>query len=206
MPALAFEDKGNKLETRSNSEQIAASMVRIAEARGWDEIKVSGSETFRREVWLAAASRGMHVKGYTPSEQDKAQLAQRTRQLDANKVEKDNPPFRVRENGADNAKGQGTESDNPPTKAGERAKAFRRNTPEQAIKQHPELAGAYATVAALDKKAEADGLDQQQRAIVTARVREKIANSIERGDIPQTKIREERETNRDKNSEREYAR
>ena len=29
---LAFEDKGNKLETRSNSEQIAESMVRIAQA------------------------------------------------------------------------------------------------------------------------------------------------------------------------------
>ena len=55
---VAFEDKGNKLETRSNSEQIAESMVRIAEARGWDEIKVSGSETFRREVWLEAAATG----------------------------------------------------------------------------------------------------------------------------------------------------
>ena len=65
---VAFEDKGNKLETRSNSEQIAESMVRIAEARGWDEIKVSGSDAFRREAWLEAAARGMHVNGYTPSE------------------------------------------------------------------------------------------------------------------------------------------
>ena len=53
-----------------------------AEARGWDEIKVSGTETFRKEVWLEAASRGMHVKGYVPSEQDKAELAKRTREFD----------------------------------------------------------------------------------------------------------------------------
>ena len=39
---------------------------------------------------------------------------------------------------------------------------------------------AYAIVAAIDKKAEADGLDEKQRAIVNARVRELVTNSIER--------------------------
>ncbi|MDG5824414.1 hypothetical protein MRX58_12935 (plasmid) [Xylella fastidiosa subsp. pauca] len=97
---VAFEDKGNKLETKSNSEAIAQSMVRIAEARGWDEIKVSGSEVFRKEVWLEAASRGMHVKGYSPSEQDKAELAKRAASVKTNKVEQDNKPFRARENEA----------------------------------------------------------------------------------------------------------
>jgi hypothetical protein len=95
---VAFEDKGNKLETKSNSEAIAGSMVRIAETRGWDEIKVSGSETFRKEVWLEAASRGMHVKGYSPSEQDRVELAKRIGQAEANKVEKGAAQFRGREN------------------------------------------------------------------------------------------------------------
>lgn len=76
---LAFEDKGNRLETKSNSESTAETMVKIAYARGWDEIKVTGTETFKKEAWLIAASMGMSVKGYTPSEPDKAQLLNKTK-------------------------------------------------------------------------------------------------------------------------------
>lgn len=72
--SLAFEDKGNRLETKSNNESTAETMVKIAYSRGWDEIKVSGTETFKKEAWLAAASMGMSVKGYNPTEQDKVQL------------------------------------------------------------------------------------------------------------------------------------
>ncbi|MCW8166993.1 hypothetical protein D8B22_19135, partial [Verminephrobacter aporrectodeae subsp. tuberculatae] len=95
---VAFEDKGNKLETRSNSERIAKNLVRIAQSRGWDEIKVSGSETFRREAWLEAAARGMHVKGYTPSDQDLAALAKLQGDMQANRIEQGKAPFRGREN------------------------------------------------------------------------------------------------------------
>jgi putative DNA primase/helicase len=338
---LAFEDKGNKLETRSNSEQIAESMVRIAEARGWDEIKVSGSETFRREVWLEAASRGMHVKGYEPSEQDKAHLVKRSNDRQANNVESTESPaktkeFRVGEKDQDktvpnrggtptaetsastpnaSAATQATtkpESQESQAKAPERtaddkaikatvgvlvahgadkylhdekntasyfvttrddkgvekkswgvdlkraieesgakvgdkvavanegnqtvtikvpvrddsgkvvsqetkdvkrntwnvqmAESFAKEPPAEAVKKYPELAGAYATVAAIDKKAEADGLDERQRAVVNAKVRELVTNSIERGDIPNTKLREDREVTRPRNNERDYSR
>ena len=335
---LAFEDKGNKLETRSNSEQIAESMVRIAEARGWDEIKVSGSETFRREVWLEAASRGMHVKGYEPSEQDKAHLVKRSNERQANHVESTESPakakdFRVGENdhdktvpnrggiptaettastpnahtaaqapakpepqaqapertaddkaikgtvgvlvahGADKylhdekntasyfvttRDGKGVEKtswgvdlkraieesgakigekvavanegnqavtfkvpvrDDSGKVVGQETKDAKRNTwnvhmaesfakepPTEAVKKYPELAGAYATVAAIDKKAEADGLDERQRAVVNAKVRELVTNSIERGDIPNTKLREDREVTRPRSNERDYSR
>ena len=245
---VAFEDKGNKLETRSNSEHIAESMVRIAEARGWDDIKVSGSETFRREVWLEAAARGMEVKGYSPSEQDKAQLAKRDSERPANNLEKGSKKFRLSENnrddettlprrngadaakGLDGAKGQdaakiqasssastdvvaGSEAVNPkvsqtetPKPKDSRADVFRNQPPEEAVKAHPELAGAYATVAALDKKAQVDGLDEKQRAIVSAIVREFVASNIERGHIPNTKLREDREVTRSRSNERDYSR
>ena len=49
-------------------------MVKIAQARGWDEIRVTGSESFKREVWFKAASQGMHVRGYTPNDADLAKL------------------------------------------------------------------------------------------------------------------------------------
>ena len=337
---LAFEDKGNKLETRSNSEQIAESMVRIAEARGWDEIKVSGSETFRREVWLEAASRGMHVKGYEPSEQDKAHLVKRSNDRQANNVESTDSPakvkdFRVGENDSDKTvpnrggiptaettastpnapaaaqaptkpepqaqaqaperttddktikgtvgvlvahgadkylhdekntasyfvttrDGKGVEKtswgvdlkraieesgakigekvavanegnqpvtitvpvrDDSGKVVGQETKEAKRNTwnvhmaesfakepPTEAVKKYPELAGAYATVAAIDKKAEADGLDERQRAVVNAKVRELVTNSIERGDIPKTKIKEEKEVTTTRSNERDYSR
>jgi hypothetical protein len=253
---VAFEDKGNKLETRSDSEQIAESMVRIAEARGWDEIKVSGSETFRREVWLEAASRGMQVKGYSPTEQDKAQLAKRASERPANDIEQ-GKDFRLSENKTDNeatvprrnradakksldgAKGQGAANEQPPASPtaqtakldepkpdaarpntakpeapkpeaqkpeAARANAFRNQSPEEAVKAHPELAGAYATVAALDKKAEVDGLDQKQRAIVSALVREFVASNIERGKIPNTKLLDEQEVVRARSDEQDYSR
>jgi len=232
---VAFEDKGNKLETRSNSEHIAESMVRIAEARGWDEIKVSGSEVFRREVWLEAASRGMQVNGYTPSEQDKAQLAKRIDERQANKLERDGRDFRLSENKTDEDRTvpqrQAADSDaqmqapaKPETQAngdkgravneekrpasvhGQMAESFAKEPPAEAVRKYPELAGAYATVAALDKKAEADGLDERQRALVAAKVRELVTDSIEQGNIPNTKLREEREMVRARSNEREYSR
>lgn len=302
---IAFEDKGNKLETKSNSENIADSMVRIAEARGWDEIKVSGSEVFRREVWLKAASRGMHVKGYSPTDQDKAELAKRSKGSETNKLENTRNLFRGRENQnipntalAENpetstnsditikstgntliAHGQAkylhdknnttsyyvtTRDDNgeektlwgvdlqralneSEAKIGDKilihhegkklvsvevpvrdiagkivdiekkdtirnswhvkmAETFAKELPHEAIKKYPELAGSAATASAIDKKAEMDGLTPAQRAIVNARVRQNLVNSIERGDIPAVNLKESVEVKRERQEEREYSR
>uniref|UniRef100_UPI0009BF37C7 LPD7 domain-containing protein n=1 Tax=Xylella fastidiosa TaxID=2371 RepID=UPI0009BF37C7 len=208
---VAFEDKGNKLETKSNSEAIAQSMVRIAEARGWDEIKVSGSEVFRKEVWLYAASRGMHVKGYSPSEQDKAELAKRAASVKTNKVEQDNKPFRARENEANKTTATATpepkvEAEKPDSHNKKLAKVFALETPVEGVKKHPELAGAFAVAAAIDKKAESDGLTPEQRAIVAAHVRQNVMNSIERGHIPQMKIKEEVEVKLNAKQEKELTR
>ena len=41
-------------------------MVELAEAKGWDAIKVKGSEEFKRTVWLQASLRGLQVEGYKP--------------------------------------------------------------------------------------------------------------------------------------------
>jgi hypothetical protein len=193
---VAFEDKGNRLETRSNSEAVAETMVHIAKARGWDEIKASGSETFRREVWLEAAASGMNVKGYTPSEQDKAELAKRLRDTPTNTVQ-DDKRFRARETEA----AQETTKPAQQTSEQRRAQAFADRPPAEVVREHPELAGAYAAAAATDRKAEADGLTPEQRAIVAARVRQNLVNAIERGDAPQMAVREEREVERRREAE-----
>jgi hypothetical protein len=211
--SVAFEDKGNKLETKSNSGNIAESMVSIAAARGWDEIKVSGSESFSREVWLEASSRGMQVKGYSPSEQDKAELAKRMREPEINKIEQANKPFRGRENDETKEIKTQAEAPKPEVKANtphqRMAESFAKDSQDEAVKKHPELAGAVALTAAMDKKAQADGLSPAQREVVAARVRQNLVNSIERGNIPEIKIKEEktevvRSTHR--KEEREYGR
>lgn len=189
---LEFEDKGNKLETRSDGEQVAEAMVRIAEARGWDEIKVHGSETFRREAWMEAAGRGMHVKGYSPTEQDKAELAKRK--------------------GNEVAKAVETKTANPASKTAEqespnqaKAREFEANR-DEAVRKHPELAGAAAAAVAISKRAQADGLSPEQQAVVQARVQQNLVNSIERGNPPKVEIREEVETRVEVETTRELGR
>ena len=78
------------------------------------------------------------------------------------------------------------------------AEVFRQEPPAQAVQQHPELAPAYGYLRAREAKAEVDGLTEQQRAVVMARVRDKVAECIERGDIPGVQIRETREIKADR--------
>lgn len=222
---VAFEDKGNKLETRSNSEQIAGAMVTIARARGWDEIRVSGSETFRRQVWLEAATHGMQVKGYKPSAADKAELAKRGKQLDVNRVEPDSdirehahqpndvsPPTatlrKTRTLQQRTADGTTDEpSDQQPTSEDrQRGKAFAKKSAAEVIADHPELAGAYAALASMQKKVAADGLSAQERAVAMARIEANLVNSIERGQLPTLKIREQVNVQRDPIENRQVTR
>ena len=72
--ALAFEDKGARIATRNEDPVVAASMIELAIAKGWTDIKVSGSESFRRSVWLEAAKRGLPLRGYQPKPQDELHL------------------------------------------------------------------------------------------------------------------------------------
>ncbi len=46
-------------------------MLKIAQHRGWTEVRVSGDEGFRREAWIQARSLGVEVKGYRPRDRDR---------------------------------------------------------------------------------------------------------------------------------------
>jgi len=71
---LAFEDKGRSIVTQHNDDRVAKAVVKMAEAKGWGNIKITGNETFRREVWLQAQIHSIKVKGFTPRESDLALL------------------------------------------------------------------------------------------------------------------------------------
>jgi len=66
--AAAFTDHGIRLTTRSENTEVIRSLVAIAQARKWAEIKVTGTERFRKEAWFAARIAGLDVRGYTPTE------------------------------------------------------------------------------------------------------------------------------------------
>ncbi len=73
--SLAFEDRGAKLATRSENQEVVRSLVAIAQAREWHNITVRGSEDFRRAAWLEASLQGIEVRGYKATAVEKAHLA-----------------------------------------------------------------------------------------------------------------------------------
>lgn len=72
--ARAFTDRGGRLTTPSENTEVIRSLVAIAEARGWSEITVRGTERFRKDAWFAARLAGLEVRGYRPTEFEQAHL------------------------------------------------------------------------------------------------------------------------------------
>jgi putative DNA primase/helicase len=72
--APAFKDRGRRLTTTSENTQVVHSLIEIARSRGWTEVSVNGTERFRQEAWQQARLAGLEVRGYRPSEEERAQL------------------------------------------------------------------------------------------------------------------------------------
>jgi putative DNA primase/helicase len=72
--ARAFTDRGSRLTTPSENTEVIRSLIAIAEARGWSEITVRGTERFRKEAWFAARLAGLEVRGHRPTEFEQAHV------------------------------------------------------------------------------------------------------------------------------------
>jgi putative DNA primase/helicase len=72
--APAFKDRGRRLTTASENSQVIHSLIEIAHSRSWTEVTVSGTERFRQRAWQQARLAGLEVRGYRPSEEERAQL------------------------------------------------------------------------------------------------------------------------------------
>ena len=70
----AFRDGGRRLMTGSENTEVVRSLVEIAQVRGWGEITVEGTERFRREAWRQGRLAQLEVRGYRPSEAERAQV------------------------------------------------------------------------------------------------------------------------------------
>ena len=71
----AFQDHGRRLSTPSENTELIRSLVEIAKARGWDTVVVQGTEKFRGEAWRQARLEVLSVRGYRPSEPERAVLS-----------------------------------------------------------------------------------------------------------------------------------
>lgn len=78
----AFSDRGHSLQADHAYPDTVSSLLKIAAHRGWSRIKVHGDETFRREVWIQARTKGLEVSGYEPRDRDR-QAAGLPREADA---------------------------------------------------------------------------------------------------------------------------
>jgi predicted ABC-type ATPase len=87
----------------------------------------------------------------------------------------------------------------PDTKA---VMAFENEPPQVAIAKYPRLAGAYAMLSAVEKRAQADGLDQAQRDVVIGAAQANIVKRIEAGSYPEVKIREEIEVKQEQSADK----
>lgn len=66
-----FRDEGRKLVTRQAYPDAVSDMMKIARHRGWNQVRVSGDEGFRREAWIQGRTLGLDVKGYAPRDRDR---------------------------------------------------------------------------------------------------------------------------------------
>ncbi|RFB76678.1 LPD7 domain-containing protein [Methylovirgula sp. 4M-Z18] len=74
---------------RDHSRDGAKAIVQLAEAKGWQAIEVKGTKDFRRDVWMQASLKGMPVRGYEPTEKDKAALAREVARSSENQIRED---------------------------------------------------------------------------------------------------------------------
>jgi cell filamentation protein len=81
------------------------------------------------------------------------------------------------------------------------AQAFREGPSADALQKHPDLAGSFAQLAAIERKAEAGGSTELQRYAAVARAREVLAMDIERGERPIARLTVEAEHGRPRTPE-----
>lgn len=67
----------NRISTATNDPKAVSIMLDLAESRGWDRIKLSGSTEFKREAWIQALARGIEVDGYKPTQTDRQEAGRR---------------------------------------------------------------------------------------------------------------------------------
>ncbi len=74
---LAFRADSKAVTTKQEDRATISHMLDVAQSRGWTSLHVRGSAAFKQEAWIEAQARGLAVKGYEPTADDRRNLATR---------------------------------------------------------------------------------------------------------------------------------
>jgi hypothetical protein len=171
---VAFTESSFRLATDTNSPSVARSMVDVAEARQWKALRVSGSEDFRRLVWLEASARGVKTLGYEPDPAD-LELLRRERDARASNLIEPAP--------GRNSAGEPTSA--PKRMAGPTSTSA---TAEPAPNGSARGGSRKAVLAAIEAVLVAQRVPETRRLAVLAAAAEQLAQRLRDGRAPQVKV------------------
>jgi len=74
---LAFRADSKAVTTKQEDRVTVSHMLDVAQARGWTSLHVRGTAAFKQEAWIEAQARGLSVKGYEPTADDRRNVQAR---------------------------------------------------------------------------------------------------------------------------------
>lgn len=158
---VAFTETAFRLATETNNPSVARSMVDVAEARGWNSVRVSGNEDFKRLVWLEASLRGVRTLGYEPQPADQEVLKKEREARAINRLE-------------------------PAREATGEARPG--NASAAATKQSARGGGRKAVLVALEAVLVAKGVPIKQREAVMIAAAENLTQRLRAGQVHKVKV------------------
>lgn len=84
---VLFEDKGKSISTGRQDQQTMQDMLKVAQAKGWESIKLKGTPEFKQQMFVLAEAQGIKTTGYTPNEHDLKMVEQQRELMSLNKIE-----------------------------------------------------------------------------------------------------------------------
>jgi hypothetical protein len=155
---VAFTESTFRLATDTNSPSVARSMVDVAEARNWQSLRVTGSQDFRRMVWLEAAARGVKTHGYEPNLEDQERVKLERELRLSNRIEPARDAVAV----------QGDSATTKPTGRGS--------------------GGRKTVLAAIEAILVANRVPEKRREAIMVAAAEKLAQRIREGQVPKVRL------------------
>jgi Large polyvalent protein-associated domain 7 len=191
---LAFRDHGAKLSTRSENAELVRSLVQIAQTRGWDEITVSGTERFRKQVWREATALGVGVRGYEPSDFERARVI-RAMAREGGREAPAASLARASETPAVQTAAVSEEAQDRSRDAAARVFRDRKIDPQRGTQSHPKLLNGYLSQHAAKQFAQRRIAGPEDQRKFVELVREAIADSVARGQrLPSVRLRDRKAT------------
>jgi len=90
----------SRITTTLDDRKTVSAMLDLAQERRWDRIKLTGSDSFRREAWVQAHVRGIETTGYQPQNTDLQEVARRVAPANQNAAPAEKAPTPQQKNGS----------------------------------------------------------------------------------------------------------